>query len=638
MLRMNIDDPNCGEKVLVLVLESTVYGEIQAQTPISHWDSGHLLSMATCSRATLTAYETKLAPLIPSYANLSYELCPSYYTFNEPCHQCLLYGGLSCCTVNVIRLLTTHQNGINVDANNRHFIASSLWNPYLLARLCQSTDKALADGTSRRMVALERILRTIIGDDAQRSHALLDIIMQLHASLGPPMANVLDRGVASLYEAIVVGQTYLETVWRCETNMGSLLRRLALKNNDRVTEKLVAPSTDIIILFNRLTEYCYERFVYDEENLCQFIAHDESDQQREMFSHLLSYMDMPQRRNGLASTLCVKLYTLLLPCHRNGERIHSGTLNRALQWLSRRLPSHVTTVEHRASVMRAILRHMNICVNDYGGNHDYFKRLVSVTHLLRPSEIHLVEKELDQYIEAMRKAKKLGTNDREILIDIMSRINEQSTSDQITNQSSKTTYPTKSPLDMTLEELCDNAKNFPNHVASHALEYETAFNMQLDRCFDTGAMPHATLIAANHILRFYAKIRTERPLDLRHEHVVMYRMCMTAFLSDIVLSVPGLRERCPCCDQAYSDCVMPFIDINQLILLDHECDQLLQQVITLSQLPQLERALGFEDGDMQCDEVLIHDKDDAFLDYSGVEEVDDGIELGHFDSGDEESV
>ena len=237
-------DPR-GVQQLKLVLEYTVMRlYIDARLPVSLWDSEHLLSMATSCRATLTAYKTKLAPLVLIDGNLAYLARHQSYPANTECAQCQRYGGgvIPCTVINCVRLYTTYQ----IHAAHRRALARHLWNPWLLGDLCKASDASgvTFTGEERKVSMIRRILSLVIDEDdaravvAQQSQSsadhivviekpgvpeengrrvldLLDSIIQMQSSVELPLRRLLARGVAELYEALEAVQTYYDTQRRC---------------------------------------------------------------------------------------------------------------------------------------------------------------------------------------------------------------------------------------------------------------------------------------------------------------------------------------------------------------------------------------------------------------------------------------
>ena len=439
--------------------------------------------------------------------------------------------------------------------------------------------------------------------------------------------------------------------------MDSLLHRLALPSAWGVTKHLFGPATASAV--ESVMAYAFKRFCTGDHSITAFSASyvsSASAGQRDAFDTLLRYFDEPAQTERLANAMREKMLSLL-----NNPRVVSveqrvGQFSAAVQWVARACPTYVYTPEHRVAVVRAILRHLAvpaILESELGRTHDYAKRLFGAGHLLSRDELRLAERDLDAYIEALRKANRAGSRDRQHLLDFIVWQQQQQPPQPVRSRGSPTTTTTKtaelvrpitrpSPLDMTLDQLCSDMQGWAGrHGASEylATEYEAAFNAHFERCMDGGGMVHATLKQLTRLVRAYAETRLERPLRLLEEHVVVFGMLLAAYLAEVEacggLSVESIRQPCPCCAAPYSECVQLFDAIGALVPLDMATELALHQLQVLAQLPRVEAALGLaahhhqQEEDAQSAALLI-DVDLYSDDYG-----DDGIVLGHFDDDNE---
>ena len=616
-----------GEKTLELVLCSVVVNHVVVQRrSLSELDSALVLACASANHTLLTLYGVKLAPLFCSHGNTHYTL---YHYPPERCDACRLYG--TCCLpVNVARLYSAHQSEVA-----RAHLIPLLWQKDVLFDLTRdATNPRSIDVTLRIVSLLLRLdMRTLVLDNQPR---LFYAIEQLRESIlrqsqiFEPLDQVLKERRADLYRALGVAQRFYNTVRAVVDALACSLEAIQFTGEMKQVMAQVFHRRwpREIKLDEELMDYIYEKFL-DEPTITHFLEQVEGRTFVETRAYFVAYCkarDMSQWARKLTSILSV-------PSHRTSQEVAA-----MMRWMR----SFDTARERASPAFRTCLAETALqAMTPRTGNLQYIGEsvLAILAHLpkLERHELILVDDALNDFVEAALSAGIFTT-----VSDIKEKVTRWlcGSVHQETGVRTKQLEPPTQPLEeMTLEELCtylvhnSEQVDYKLHVPIYkrSEECERAFQTQFVLVATSDEQTvHHRLCDLTRLIKCYAAsgLDVKRPLpvltlDMRQQYAAM----LTLFLSDIVLSVAGVRAQCACCGKDYATCVASFEGIAPLVGLGTETVTLLSHLTALSLLPQIEEACGL--GELETEPVV---------DYTEAWDEDDGASLGHFHSDDDDDV
>jgi hypothetical protein len=603
---------------------------LSSAAPLYELDIPLILACAATSRHTLRLYEDVWMPLL-----LDGGWVPNEMQFRDEydpakCAACARYR-MECNAVCLIRLYTSHQSAV-----------PRLWSPFIMASLTYHSTPRAWRKVVGALCALD--LKTCtVSENLGRAIALLQSAVEQHHRLHLPLLDMATEPRMTVYEALDTVQLYHESRWRFCQNVGTALRRIAFLGSTAAVVEGVsthcfgetgASAADAAMdyIFERFREpgvepmpffECLDDGVHDDVK-AQFVTYIGWDLERflAVWCKKFDYIHMDLRDTdkiaSVMSALVNKARRVCIPANsRDVTAFHVATLRVVMLWMTL-LPRDAICFRTESAVARLLSVVPRI-------NRDAAEPLTWVLDSL-----------CDHLIKSAR-GPTIGWRafiESKILTDFLPLYNH------LTGQRD----PYASPVaringeNWTLDELCARVSAYTPKELVNYNEYDSLFYVHFVQCASNcEETVHNVLRQLTKLVRAYGHLwPLERPMHamLGTDAAQRYNALMAEFLSDIVLSVEGLRRACQCCGCPYLDSVTELGGIDRLVALTRENAQSLQHLQALAQLPAIESNL-----DVATDaEVAVEiDACDDYLYMDALmEQADDGVELGHFDDDDEE--
>lgn len=584
-----------------VVLETVVTRHLEQSLPLCWLHSGLVLSLAHTTPTLHQHFHRTVVPLLIEHGRTDYVTC---LLGVDACDRCACYG-VPCTLVDAVRLF-------RVTGDPR--VTISLWQRALLDDLVASSPDSgdAARYIFRVIVSLESSAvdqamfsrsssadGVSSGDDVMlRIYDLLRAARKSIGTLYEPVAQLLSRYANKGHdvflcpkETITVMQQYHETVRGIVDTIGMALRRARFVHDDGV-------STIVDQLF--MASHCKEEDGYSDR-----IAAMLDEQLRGPVENGTRQRHRGQIDENVIICLAAECYSDA----RNKLFVYYSKRGRLDDFFAECLTRLDSTEKfcaqkEKPGKPKTRLQHLSTVMKSVETAREHVKQWSS--DRLRPSQSLLADK------DATLTGKK---RKRETPIDSLS-----------------------------LEELCqemnesgaalreaDTAHVDTKLDVGDARQYNDAFNLQfLLQSTNCEQTVHNTLSNMTLLLKSYGQLYVAtRPLpNVSQDMLDRYNEAMALFFADIVLSVDGIRSRCPCCGTAYSDCVQSLDGVQFLVPLSRENQASLQHLLALCRLPAVESELGmFADGEgpIIIDNDIVED----------VELMDDGTELGFYDNDEE---
>lgn len=221
-----------------------------------------------------------------------------------------------------------------------------------------------------------------------------------------------------------------------------------------------------------------------------------------------------------------------------------------------------------------------------------------------------IHQSVDDYIETLKEKDLYKKDDRNDLYHLI--MSPLSTISDLDNMSTKNLYETMSFLRKGRHNHSKN--NFPSYTEilwKRVLEendFKSVHEIVREKTELIQLLNTVTLIDRNAI-RFMSLTDS-------------YNEWMTTLFLNIDLSLHGLLEKCSCCEKTWKEVIHELDDIEKIVDISDRNLRKLIQYRLLIQIPIVEKDLVFNE------EIEMYEEID----------MDDGIELGHFDSGEEAEV